>query len=146
MNTLRSACQNTYPLGLENVKVGWLVELFSSWLAFICSHISCFTFIFSLVFCVSSLNRFPDHFILATEACADPQTSKPPRVSLGDWSRGNQYSHSIIEVFDKQCHTVMLVMEVSSVAKIPKVKIPSKLSNKSDKYNSGSNSLGKTSI
>lgn len=42
--------------------------------------------------------RFPDHFILSTEACADPQTSKPPRVSLGDWSRGNQYSQSIIEV------------------------------------------------
>ena len=44
-------------------------------------------------------SRFPQHFILSTEACADPQTSKPPRVSLGDWSRGNQYSHSIIEVF-----------------------------------------------
>lgn len=50
--------------------------------------------------------RFPDHFILATEACADPQTSKPPIVSLGDWSRGNQYSHSIIEVLNLQLPNV----------------------------------------
>jgi len=42
-------------------------------------------------------NRFPDHFILSTEACCGKHTNKPPRVSLGDWSRGNQYSHSIIE-------------------------------------------------
>lgn len=51
---------------------------------------------FILLFCIS--HRFPDHFILSTEACNDPLTSKPPIVSLGDWSRGNKYSHSIIEV------------------------------------------------
>lgn len=51
---------------------------------------------FILLCCIS--HRFPDHFILSTEACNDPLTSKPPIVSLGDWSRGNKYSHSIIEV------------------------------------------------
>ncbi|VDK28999.1 unnamed protein product [Gongylonema pulchrum] len=41
-------------------------------------------------------NRHPDKFILATEACngAEPLEHSP---LLGDWSRGDNYAHDIIE-------------------------------------------------
>lgn len=43
-------------------------------------------------------HRFPSYFILNTEACAG-WTGPPSErgVHLGQWSRGNQYSHSVIE-------------------------------------------------
>ena len=42
--------------------------------------------------------RFPGYFILNTEACAG-WTGPPSErgVHLGQWSRGNEYSHSVIE-------------------------------------------------
>ena len=51
------------------------------------------------VHCLLFASRHPDVFILATEACTGSEATVRPRgVSLGDWSRGNAYSHSIIEV------------------------------------------------
>lgn len=46
-----------------------------------------------------SLYRFPNHFILNTEACTG-WTGPPSErgVHLGQWSRGSDYAHSIIEV------------------------------------------------
>ena len=43
--------------------------------------------------------RFPNHFFLNTEACTG-WTGPPSErgVHLGEWSRGSNYSHSIIEV------------------------------------------------
>lgn len=43
-------------------------------------------------------NKFPSHFLLNTEACTGwigPSSERG--VHLGEWSRGNKYSHSIIE-------------------------------------------------
>ena len=47
-------------------------------------------------------SRFPDHFMLNTEACTG-WTGPPSErgVHLGEWSRGSNYSHSIIEVLTK---------------------------------------------
>ena len=109
-------------------------RMFSSWLLGSCGQILSlsdltlfsnlkFTFILYLVVCAFSLYRFPDHFILATEACIVPQTSKPPIVSLGDWSRGNQYSHSIIEVFE-------LIYSNKCFFLVAKKHSPSKIGNK----------------
>ena len=54
-----------------------------------------------LFWCVFHLNhcRFPNHFFLNTEACTG-WTGPPSErgVHLGEWSRGSNYSHSIIEV------------------------------------------------
>lgn len=41
---------------------------------------------------------FPDKFILATEACFVPKPWEKTIVSMGSWSRGEQYLDNIIEV------------------------------------------------
>lgn len=42
--------------------------------------------------------KFPTHFLLNTEACTGWKGPPSERgVHLGEWSRGNKYSHSIIE-------------------------------------------------
>ena len=52
-----------------------------------------------LVFFGFIFYRFPNHFILNTEACSG-WTGPPSErgVHLGQWSRGSDYAHSIIEV------------------------------------------------
>ncbi|RWS21465.1 glucosylceramidase-like protein, partial [Leptotrombidium deliense] len=39
-------------------------------------------------------NKFSDKFILATEACEGPHV---PKVSIGDWKRGEHYASDIIK-------------------------------------------------
>ena len=42
--------------------------------------------------------RFPDFFILATEACTGYSPLETRGPVLGSWERGERYSNSIIEV------------------------------------------------
>jgi glucosylceramidase len=46
--------------------------------------------------------RFPDYFILATEACTGYSPLEVRGPVLGSWERGERYSHSIIEVSPRQ--------------------------------------------
>ena len=52
----------------------------------------------SLFVVVVVLYSHPDYFILASEACIGSEGISRG-VNLGDWSGGNKYSHSVIEVW-----------------------------------------------
>ncbi|KAK3097705.1 hypothetical protein FSP39_012333 [Pinctada imbricata] len=48
-------------------------------------------------------SKFPDKFILATEACTgEAGPLDPVKVSLGNWKRGEEYAHDIIQVFESK--------------------------------------------
>lgn len=46
----------------------------------------------------STHKKFPEKFILATEACSGARPWDIPKVSLGSWKRGEDYAHDIIQV------------------------------------------------
>ena len=46
----------------------------------------------------STHKKFPDKFLLATEACAGSMPWDIPKVALGSWKRGEDYAHDIIQV------------------------------------------------
>uniref|UniRef100_A0A8W8I177 Glucosylceramidase n=1 Tax=Magallana gigas TaxID=29159 RepID=A0A8W8I177_MAGGI len=45
----------------------------------------------------STHKKFPEKFILATEACSGAMPWDIPKVSLGRWKRGEDYAHDIIQ-------------------------------------------------
>ncbi|XP_078314171.1 lysosomal acid glucosylceramidase-like [Crassostrea virginica] len=45
----------------------------------------------------STHKKFPDKFLLATEACAGSMPWDIPKVALGSWKRGEDYAHDIIQ-------------------------------------------------
>jgi glucosylceramidase len=46
----------------------------------------------------STHKKFPEKFILATEACSGAMPWDIPKVALGSWKRGEDYAHDIIQV------------------------------------------------
>lgn len=46
----------------------------------------------------STHKKFPEKFILATEACSGAMPWDVPKVALGSWKRGEDYAHDIIQV------------------------------------------------
>lgn len=55
-------------------------------------------FIAPVISLTSTHEKFPDKFILATEACDGSMPWDLDKVSLGDWDRAEHYIHDIIEV------------------------------------------------
>lgn len=45
----------------------------------------------------STHKKFPEKFLLATEACSGSMPWDIPKVSLGSWKRGEDYAHDIIQ-------------------------------------------------
>lgn len=43
-------------------------------------------------------NKFPDYFLLSTEACEGSDPFEAQRVSLGNWNRAETYAYDIITV------------------------------------------------
>ncbi len=61
--------------------------------------------------------RFPDYFILATEACTGYSPLEVRGPVLGSWERGERYSHSIIEV--SPCQTLYFTLDEKVFLKDP---------------------------
>ena len=69
--------------------------------------------------------RFPNHFFLNTEACTG-WTGPPSErgVHLGEWSRGSNYSHSIIEVCKQSPATLSPYLPRTSAPLSPRWVLP----------------------